>query len=188
MVNHLRSLTGVDATTPGSNGWPTDGHRVRAKRRAQAESLANLVQARQTADPHERIVLVGDFNAFEFNDGLGDSMGTIQGTPTPANQVVLASPDLVNPDLANLVPTAPAERYSFSFDGNAQTLDHVLVNAPLVAAVDALRSEHARTGSDFPETARNDPSTAARNADHDPIVAFFRVPTWPVELTGFTVE
>jgi uncharacterized protein len=188
MVNHLRSLTSVDATTPGSNGWPTDGHRVRAKRRAQAESLANLVQGRQTADPQERIVLVGDFNAFEFNDGLGDSMGTIQGTPTPANQVVLASPDLVNPDLANLVPTAPAERYSFSFDGNAQTLDHVLVNAPLVAALDALRSEHARTGSDFPETARNDPNTAARNADHDPIVAFFRVPTWPVELTGFTVE
>ena len=27
-----------------------------------------------------------------------------------------------------------------------------------------------------------------RIADHDPIVAFFRVPTWPVELTGFTVE
>jgi predicted extracellular nuclease len=188
MVNHLRSLNDVDSLAPGSNGWPTAGARVRAKRRAQAESLANLVQGRQTADPQERVVLVGDFNAFEFNDGLGDSMGTIQGTPTPANQVVLASPDLVDPDLANLVPAAPAERYSFAFDGNAQTLDHVLVNAPLVAAVDALRSEHARTGSDFPETARNDPNTAARNADHDPIVAFFRVPTWPVELTGFTVE
>jgi predicted extracellular nuclease len=188
MVNHLRSLNGVDDNAPGSNGWPTAGARVRAKRRAQAESLANLVQARQTADPAERIVLVGDFNAFEFNDGLGDSMGTIAGTPTPANQVVLASPDLVNPDLANLVPTAPAERYSFSFDGNAQTLDHVMVNQALLAALDAARSEHARTGADFPETARNDPNTALRNADHDPIVAFFRVPTFPVELTGFSVE
>jgi predicted extracellular nuclease len=188
MVNHLRSLNGVDDNAPGTNGWATAGHRVRAKRRAQAESLANLVQARQVADASERIVLVGDFNAFEFNDGLGDSMGTIAGTPTPANQVVLASPDLVNPDLANLVPTAPAERYSFSFDGNAQTLDHVMVNQALIAAVDALRSEHARTGADFPETARNDPNTALRNADHDPIVAFFQVATFPVELTGFSVE
>jgi uncharacterized protein len=146
------------------------------------------VQARQTADGTERIVLVGDFNAFEFNDGYTDSIGTVMGTPTPANQVVLASPDLVNPDLVNLVPASAAERYSFSFDGNAQTLDHVLVNAPLASAVDAMRSEHARTGSDFPETARNDPSTPLRNADHDPIVAFFRVPTFPVELTNFTVE
>lgn len=188
MVNHLRSLNGVDDNAPGSSGWPTAGARVRAKRRAQAESLANLVQARQLANPLERIVLVGDFNAFEFNDGLVDSMGTIAGTPTPAAQVVLASSDLVNPDLTNLVPTAAAERYSFSFDGNAQTLDHVMVNQALVGAVDALRSEHARTGSDFPETARNDPNSALRIADHDPIVAFFRVPTFPVALTGFSVE
>ncbi len=188
MVNHLRSLNGVDSLDPGSNGWATAGQRVRAKRRAQAESLANLVQARQVADPQERIVLVGDFNAFEFNDGFVDSMGTIAGTPTPATQVVLASPDLVNPDLANLVSAAPAERYSFSFDGSAQTLDHVMVNQALVNAVDALRSEHARTGADFPETARNDATSAVRIADHDPIVAFFRVASFPVELTGFSVE
>jgi hypothetical protein len=188
MVSHLRSLSDIDGLAPGSNGWPTAGARVRAKRRAQAESLARLVELRQNGDPNERIVLVGDFNAFEFNDGFVDSMGTIAGTPTAAAQVVLASPDLVTLDLTNLRPAAAAERYSFSFDGNAQTLDHVLVNGALVGAVDALRSEYARTGVDFPETARNDPNTALRNADHDPIVAFFRIPTFPVELAGFTVE
>jgi uncharacterized protein len=188
MVNHLRSLNDVDSLAPGGNGWPTAGARVRAKRRAQAESLANLVELRQNGNPAERIVLIGDFNAFEFNDGLVDSMGTIAGTPTPTAQVVLASPDLVTLNLTNVLPVAPAERYSFSFDGNAQTLDHVLVNGALVGAVDALRSEHARTGSDFPETARNDPNSALRSADHDPIVAFFRIPSFPVELTGFTVE
>ena len=188
MASHLRSLNDIDSLAPGGNGWPTAGARVRAKRRAQAESLANLVELRQNGDPAERIVLVGDFNAFEFNDGLVDSMGTIAGTPTPAAQVVLASPDLVTLNLTNVVPTTPAERYSFSFDGNAQTLDHVLVNNALVGAVDALRTEHARTGSDFPETARNDPSSALRSADHDPIVAFFRVAAFPVELMGFAVE
>jgi uncharacterized protein len=188
MVSHLRSLNDVDSLTPGGNGWPTAGARVRAKRRAQAESLASLVELRQNGDPAERIVLVGDFNAFERSDGLVDSMGTIAGTPTPAAQVVLASPDLVTLNLTNLLPTSAAERYSFSFDGNAQTLDHVLVNGALVADLDAARTEHARTGSDFPEIARNDPSSALRNADHDPIVAFFRVPAFPVELRGFSVE
>ena len=160
---------------------------MRAKRRAQAESLADLVQDRQAADPNENIVLVGDFNAFEFNDGLVDSMGTIAGTPTPANQVVLASADLVNPDLVNLLPPA-AERYSFSFDGNAQTLDHVLVNGAMMLATAAQRTEHARLGADFPETARNDASVATRLSDHDPIVAYFEVATFPVELRSFRVE
>jgi predicted extracellular nuclease len=187
MVNHLRSLADIDSLGPGGNGWPTAGARVRAKRRAQAESLASLVQARQAADPAERIAVVGDFQAFEFNDGYVDSMGTIAGTPAPATEVVLASADLVDPNLTNLLPAASVERYSFVLDGNAQMRDQVLVNAPLAAALEALRSEHARTGADFPEIARN-ATHALRGSDHDPIVAFFRVPTFPVELTGFSVE
>ena len=76
IVNHLRSLIGIDD--------PSDGPRVRAKRRAQAEFLANLVQQRQLADPAERIVVVGDFNAFGFGDGYVDVVGTVRGAPTPA--------------------------------------------------------------------------------------------------------
>ena len=177
LVNHLRSLNDIDSTAAGSNGWPTTGARVRAKRRAQAEFLANLVQARQTANSNERIALIGDFNAFEFNDGFVDSMGTIQGAPTPAAQVVLASGDLVNPDLTNLFSAAPAtERYSYSFDGSAQSLDHVLVNQALIAGTLARRVEHPRIDADFPETARNDANTAVRLSDHDPIVGYFQLP------------
>src|SRR5262249_51827640 len=60
IVNHLRSLSDVDSTAQGTNGWATEGDRVRAKRQKQAEFLAKLVQARQTANPNERIILVGD--------------------------------------------------------------------------------------------------------------------------------
>jgi predicted extracellular nuclease len=187
IVNHLRSLSGIDSEAPGTNGWPTDGARIRAKRQKQAESLANLIQARQTANPNENIVLVGDFNAFEFNDGYVDSMNTIAGTPTPAGQVVLASPDLVTPNFMNVLPP-PAERYSFSFDGNAQTLDHVLVNQAMLLSTSVQRVEHARLGSDFPETARNNPAVATRISDHDPVIAFFTVATFPVALQSFTVE
>jgi uncharacterized protein len=178
MVNHLRSLIGINDISAGSNGWATVGDRVRAKRLRQAESLANLVQARQTADPAERIILVGDFNAFEFNDGLVDSMNVIGGTPPPDNQTAVPGDgvDLVNPDLDNLFDTPPPpERYSFIFDGQTQNIDHAVVNGALIAATAARRVEHPRINADFPAVDRNDPNTPRHLSDHDPLVGYFEV-------------
>jgi uncharacterized protein len=175
IVNHLRSLSGATDTAAGPNGWTTDGERIRAKRQAQAEDLAVLVQNRQAGNPNEQIVLIGDFNAFEFNDGLGDSMNTITGTPTPDNQTAVTGDgaDLVNPDLDNLFDTVAAdERYSFVFDGVAQSLDHALVNAAVLSATTTPRIEHARMNAGFPEVDRNDPMTARRLSDHDPLVVY----------------
>ncbi len=164
IVNHLRSLSSVDD--------PTDGNRVRTKRRAQAEYLANLIQARQTADPTEKIISIGDYNAFQFNDGYVDSIGTIKGTPTPADQVTLASPDLVNPDLTDLLDYLPAtQRYSFNFDGNAQVLDHELVNNNMLTILN--RIAYARNNSDFPEIYYQDFNRPERISDHDMAVAYF---------------
>jgi uncharacterized protein len=177
IVNHLRSLNGIDDERPAGAG--TEGARVRAKRRAQAEFLArDVIQTRQTADPTERIVSVGDYNAFEVNDGYVDVIGTVKGTPTPSNRVVLASADLVNPDLANLLDQLPPDqRYSYSFDGNAQTLDHVLVNASLMKRFS--RFHYARNDADFPESFRNDPDRPERLSDHDMPVAYFAFPGAP---------
>jgi len=177
IVNHLRSLNGMTDEAPGSNGWTTGGERVRAKRLKQAESLANLVQARQIADPAEHIIVLGDFNAFEVNDGYVHSMSVIGGTPVPDNETVVIGDgiDLVNPDLTNLGTTPPlAEQYSYVFDGNAQTLDHLLANSDLLADTLAARVEHPRINADFPETARNN-ADELRLSDHDPVLAYFRV-------------
>jgi predicted extracellular nuclease len=174
IVNHLRSLSGVDD--------PVDGNRVRTKRRAQAEYLANLIQARQAASPTENIISLGDYNAFAFNDGYGDSIGTIKGLPTPADQVVLASPDLVNPNLVSLTDTLAADqRYSFNFDGDAQELDHVLVNSAIFPRF--TRFAIARLNSDFPESFRGDANRPERISDHDPAVAYFSLPT-ASDVTG----
>jgi predicted extracellular nuclease len=171
IVNHLRSLSGVDD--------PVDGNRVRTKRRAQAEYLANLIQARQVADSTERIVSLGDYNAFEFNDGYVDSVGTVRGTPTPANQVVLASGDLVNPDLTDLIAAvSPDQKYSYSFDGDAQALDHELITANLLTRFAHLN--YARNDADFPESFRNDSNRPERISDHDMAVAYF---TFPIACT-----
>jgi uncharacterized protein len=163
IVNHLRSLSGVDD--------PVDGRRVRAKRRAQAEFLTTVIDDHKA----ENLVLVGDFNAFGFNDGYVDVMGTIKGTPTTADQVVLASDDLVDPDLVDLADTIPADqRYSFSFDGNAQELDHVLVNPAMMPQFS--RFAIARNDADFPESYRTDANRPERISDHDPAVAYFHLP------------
>ncbi len=184
VVNHLRSLNGVNDETV--SGASTVGGRVRAKRLAQAESLANLVQSMQVASPGEPIVLVGDFNAFEVNDGLVHSLGTIAGTPAPDDETAVPGDgdDLVTPDLGLLLESDPARRYSFVFDGNAQSLDHVLVSSALVAATTARRVEHPRINADFPETDRNDYTAGnpRRLADHDPLVAFFTVESFATTI------
>ncbi len=164
IVNHLRSLNSIED--------PASGNRVRHKRRAQAEYLATLIQMRQAADPTERILSIGDYNAFQFSDGLVDVVGTIKGTPVAATQVVLDSADLVNPDLTDLIDLVPApQRYSYSFNGNAQAIDHELVNAPLLKHFSKLI--YARTNADFPAIYRNDSTRPERLSDHDPAVAYF---------------
>jgi uncharacterized protein len=168
IANHLRSLNGVDDAATGA--------RVRAKRLAQAEFLARLIQDRQNANAAEHIVAVGDFNAFEVNDGYVDVMNTIRGDAPPADQVVLATAagDLVEPNLTDLMTLAPADqRYSYSFDGSAQELDHVLVTQSTLAIVHGV--EWGRTNADFPETFRSDGTRPERVSDHDPVVAYFRL-------------
>ncbi|WP_352431152.1 Ig-like domain-containing protein [Pyrinomonas sp.] len=167
IVNHLRSLLGIND--------PTGGQRVRAKRRAQAEFLANLLQSLQTSTPTEPVISVGDYNAFQFNDGYVDVIGTVRGQPTPPDQVVLASSDLVEPDFVDLVDQLPAsERYSFVNNGDAQVLDHIIVNQAAFGRFN--RFAYARNDADFPETFRNDATRPERISDHDMPVAYFALP------------
>jgi uncharacterized repeat protein (TIGR01451 family) len=176
VVNHLRSLLGMDDPGPG-------GVRVRAKRAAQAEFLAELVDTLQGEAPRAAVVTVGDFNAFEVNDGYVDVMGAIKGNPAPADQVVTHANDLIDPDLINLVetiPTAGGQRYSYVFDGNAQVLDHVLITAPLSEKVRGI--QYARNDADFPESLRNVATRPERLSDHDMPVAFFRYPAADLAL------
>lgn len=179
IVNHLRSLNDINDTLPGSGGWTTGGERVRVKRGAQAVYLAQLVQEMQQANPDEKIVLVGDFNAFEFNDGYVDVLGIIKGEAAPEDQVLTWMPSpLTTPlvDGSQLIAD-PAHRYSYVFEGNAQTLDHVLVNESLVMGA-ALRVDHARINADFGVDNFGDATLAVRSSDHDPVRLSIRVPSF----------
>ncbi len=171
IVNHLRSLNGIDDSTPGSSGWATESERVRTKRAQQAAFLANVVESRQQADPDERIVLLGDFNAFEFSDGYADVMGIIRGDEAPEAEVLTY---LASPITAPLVDGSefiidPLERYSYVFAGNAQTLDHVIVNEATVLDSADLVVDHARINADFGVHNYGVAGNAIRVSDHDPV-------------------
>ncbi len=182
---HQRSLSDIDTGGSPVNGYPNEGYRVRHKRQLQAEFAANLIRQRQILNPNERMVVIGDFNGFQFNDGYTDIYNTVLGNPpTPpasgANdtRVVLAPTAAWNPPVPPLVSLtgtdANVTNYSFLFDGSAQTLDQVAVtqNLELIAF-----SETARVNADFPEVDRNDPASPKRLSDHDPKRVTILVPT-----------
>jgi endonuclease/exonuclease/phosphatase family metal-dependent hydrolase len=167
VVNHLRSLNGVEEA---------DG-RVRAKRLAQAEYVARLLDGLRASYPGVPVVSVGDYNAFEVNDGYVDVLGVVRGVPSPASDVVLFGADLLASDflLAPVVAATPADQtYSYVFEGSAQSLDHVLVSAEAATSLAAF--DHARINADFPEIYRGDATRVERTSDHDPAIAYFRFP------------
>jgi hypothetical protein len=182
VVAHLRSMRDIADFL--------EGDRVRAKRAAQAEFLAGLVQDRQAASAGEPLVVLGDFNAYPFNDGYVDVVGTSAGAPADPATVTVATTDLVDPNLTDaLAELAATTRYTVTDGGSAAALHHVLVNSG--AAALQSRAWIAHVNADFPDTLRNDAGRAERAAAADVPVVYFEVeaapqppPTGPRELTS----
>ncbi|MBM2578099.1 hypothetical protein JQC91_17465 [Jannaschia sp. Os4] len=115
------------------------------ERQAQSEAVAGFVEGLLAEDAQANVVVLGDFNEFEFVSPLEN---------------------LEDAGLTNLTNTlAEDERYSFTFQGNSQSLDHVLVSDALAgdAAFDVVH-----VNSEFADT-------DGRASDHDPLVALLTV-------------
>ena len=184
IVVHQRSLNGANAAS-------SSGDRVRAKRAKQAEFLAQLVDDLQTANPDEKIALVGDFNAFDVNDGYVDAMGITTGNPAPASEVIFwADSPLSTANggtpliMGNELIADPEQRYSYIFGNITQSLDHAVVNEALTMdpGVSDVLVDHARVNADFrhghfadfdpPYSVANPP---LRTSDHDPVRVVVRL-------------
>jgi len=112
---HGRSLSGIDGA---------EANRVRQKRLEQSLELAAYIQGIQAAEPDRRIVVTGDFNAYQFSDGYVDVVGLVSGSLDPNGALQPGHADVVTPDLYNVVNALPeGERYSFVYGGSAQALD-----------------------------------------------------------------
>jgi len=174
MVLHMRSLGGIET------------ERTQRKRLEQAMSVAQKVQDIQKKR-NVKLVVIGDFNAFEFTDGYVDLAGIIKGNFDPTQSLVCSfatCADLVSQDLTDEVLNIdPAERYSFIFRdsfnadgsrGDAQILDHAMTSKKLAKFVTGL--EYARGNADAAEELVEDDGTldqlALRASDHDGLVLY----------------
>ncbi|MBU1377802.1 MAG: endonuclease/exonuclease/phosphatase family protein [Alphaproteobacteria bacterium] len=85
-----------------------------ARRIEQTSFVKTYVEGLVAGDPDARVVVMGDFNAFQFETSLTqlESGGALT-------------------NLTNLLPVN--ERYSYNFDGNNQQLDHMLASPELYA-------------------------------------------------------
>lgn len=165
IANHLKSFRGYTDDK--------DAPFVQMKKKLQAEFLAKAVAERLKNNPKERIALIGDFNFYQFNDGIMDVIGILKGTSSGKEEVMNPSTEAIpNLNLTNLVDLIKAgEKYSYSFDGNAQVLDHFLVSPAMKNHINGFG--YARLNADFPEVYRNDETRVERFSDHDATVAYF---------------
>ena len=162
IVNHLKSYLGIDDEK--------NGDRTREKRKQEAEWLAKFVADRAKTNPDERILVCGDFNAFLFNDGYNDLIGTLKGKPDQSvtNPSKTFASGLY--DLADFLKD-PAARYSYVHDGSTQVLDHILINKKMAERL--VKFGYARVDADFPVVWTADDTRPERLSDHDAPVAFF---------------
>ena len=116
------------------------------ERQAQAQAVKDYVDGILAADADANVVVLGDLNEFEF--------------VSPVTNLAQ--------NLTNLTETVPEdERYSFIFQGNSQSLDHILVSGNLA---DNAEFDIVHVNSEFAETSE-------RASDHDPLVASLSIPT-----------
>lgn len=160
LVNlHIKSLSGSDTTA------------VQLKRMEQAIDVGEYVQAAQTEG--KSVMILGDFNAFYFTDGLVDVTGIIQGTAVEGAALHVPESDIVEPNLINLIDRVPEEeRYSFYYNSMAQQLEQTLITADLDAMVTGI--EHSRGNADAIRTWELEDNGPFRSADHDGVVVYLK--------------
>ncbi len=145
--NHLSSkggsapIMGTEQPFEGRQDDPDVNGSV-DERLDQAIAILRFVE-QVMLDPDAEVLLLGDFNEFEFNAPLL-TLETL---------------------LENLTLTLDEkDRYSFIFQGNSQMLDHMLVSDGLFGILSDFDVVHVN--ADFAET-------PMRASDHDPLLASF---------------
>jgi hypothetical protein len=148
-----------------------------AHRTEQAKYNAALVAFIQAANPEARVVVGGDFNVYPRPDDPFAPLGQAGSSDQLGS---LYDPGIGLKNLwENLLADAPASAYSYVFVGQAQTLDQMFVNSPLLANLQQFRIAHIN--SDFPAEFTGD--VARGTSDHDPNVANFLFNTF--DFSGF---
>jgi predicted extracellular nuclease len=155
IANHFNSKGGDDPLM-GRFQPPTRISEV--QRHQQAQLVHDFVAQIESADPDASVIVDGDLNDFEFSDTVHI---------------------LENGVLSDLMDTLPLnERYSYVFEGNSQTLDHILLSSALMSRTFAFDPVHVN--AEFADQA----------SDHDPSVVRITLNDPPSASAGgpYTVD
>jgi predicted extracellular nuclease len=135
------------------------------QRTEQAAYGAAIVRAIQASDPAARVVYGGDLNVFPRPD---DPIARSDADTPPDQLGALYDAGLYNL-WETLAADAPGSAYSYVFQGQAQTLDHLWVTGPLYDDLIQMRAAHINAG--YPVDYDGDGPRGV--SDHDPQVALF---------------
>ena len=166
LSNHFTSKGGSGALY-GSVQPPFDAGEV--QRAAQGQAVNTYVDGLLAADPAARVIVAGDLNDFGFEQPLSVLRGVagITGYDVPGTNPINATATYTPGGTAvldDLQDTLPADqRFDYVFEGNAETLDHMLVTDALAAGA-AFQPVHIN--SEFYD----------QTSDHDPLVGRFAIP------------
>jgi len=130
---------GGDAPADDANG-----------RQAQAQYITNYVQTLLQSDPTAKIGILGDFN----------------DTASSAAQQIYTSSGVLT-DMEG--HEAADNRYTYVFEGNAESLDHTLVTSSIYDDSDF---ETVHVNAEYPD--------ATRESDHDPSISLIDLATYVV--------
>jgi hypothetical protein len=184
--NYPVTVIDVHLTSRDKIGDATLGPDVRAHRAAQAADLSALVQSYQTDGTN--VVVAGNFNAFEYNDGYVDVLGVVTGSPAAASAVTLYQATNTTGALTNFTTFVDStERYNYLDRGNGEAIEHILASATvsdtstasasLASYISSVTQPHF--SADFAAINTNSATTAAGLTPHDGFVAAFAIPPVP---------
>lgn len=163
IANHFKSKG-------GSGTEPADGQgQFNAERVEQANALAALVDS-IPGEAGENVLLMGDFNAYSEEDPV---------------QV------FTDAGYSDLVADLTDGQYTYTFDGELGSLDHVIASPAMAAQVTGVgvwginSAEWSDRQYSFGAT---EAGTVFRSSDHDPVVVGVSTTPPPVEIDVLTIN
>ena len=158
VINHLKSKGSSCADLGDPDIGDGQGNCNQTRTRA-AEALADWVARDPTGSADDDVLLLGDFNAYVFEDPLAV---------------------LKDADFLNLLEDRVGEQaYSYTYDAQSGALDHAFASPSLVAQVSDVAAWHINADEpavrDYNLDANRDaglfdPATPYRSSDHDPLI------------------
>ena len=167
VANHLKSKSPPE----GAGAEPSDGQGFfNADRVAQAEAILDFAGDLEESTGSSDLLLIGDFNAYGAEDPI--DVFTSAGW-------------------SDLVADRADGQYTYSFDGELGSLDHVIASPSLAAAITGAgvwginSPEWSDRGYAFGAT---EAGTPFRSSDHDPIIVGVSSEVPPVSIDVVTMN